>query len=206
MNRPFSDRPGDALSIVNVSRREFLKTSALTGFVLAAGFPALLKADETASPQTPAKYGADAMPHGWIDDPLVFVAIAADGTVTIVCHRSEMGQGVRTSLPMVVADELEADWARVRVEQAPGDEVRFGNQDTDGSRSTRHFSYRCAGSARRPGACWKQRRRPNGGCLSKRCAPSSIRSNIYPAARPSATANWPRRRRNCRCLNEIPCD
>ncbi|WGS86339.1 xanthine dehydrogenase family protein molybdopterin-binding subunit [Methylomonas sp. UP202] len=139
MNRPFSDRPGDALSIVNVSRREFLKTSALTGFVLAAGFPALLKADETASPQTPAKYGADAMPHGWIDDPLVFVAIAADGTVTIVCHRSEMGQGVRTSLPMVVADELEADWARVRVEQAPGDEVRFGNQDTDGSRSTRHF-------------------------------------------------------------------
>ena len=40
---------------------------------------------------------------------------------------------------MIVADELEADWARVRVAQAPGDEVKFGNQDTDGSRSTRHF-------------------------------------------------------------------
>jgi isoquinoline 1-oxidoreductase beta subunit len=49
-----------------------------------------------------------------------------------------MGQGVRTSLPMVVADELEADWARVKVAQAPGDEPHFGNQDTDGSRSMRH--------------------------------------------------------------------
>ncbi|MCW5361183.1 hypothetical protein IGA71_33385, partial [Pseudomonas aeruginosa] len=42
------------------------------------------------------------------------------------------GQGVRTSLAMVVADELEADWSRVKVIQAPGDEARYGNQDTDG--------------------------------------------------------------------------
>src|SRR5258708_33797126 len=90
-------------------------------------------------PQTPAKYGADSMPHGWVDNPLAFVAIAADGTVTIVCHRSEMGQGVRTSLPMALADELDADWQRVRVRQAPGDEERYGNQATDGSRRLRHF-------------------------------------------------------------------
>ncbi len=128
----------DILHITNISRRAFLKDLALTGFVLAAGFPSLISADETAAP-VGNKYGADAMPHGWVDNPLVFVAIADDGTVTIVCHRSEMGQGVRTSLPMVVADELEADWQRVRVEQAPGDEVRYGNQDTDGSRSMRHF-------------------------------------------------------------------
>ncbi len=50
-----------------------------------------------------------------------------------------MGTGSRTSLPMVVADELEADWSRVRIVQAPGDEPRYGNQDTDGSRSMRHF-------------------------------------------------------------------
>lgn len=130
---------GDGLQIDNVSRRAFLKQMALTGFVLAAGFPSLLKADETGVPASKDKYGADAMPHGWVDNPLVFVAIAADGAVTIVCHRSEMGQGVRTSLPMVVADELEADWQRVRVEQALGDEARYGNQDTDGSRSMRHF-------------------------------------------------------------------
>ena len=59
--------------------------------------------------------------------------------VTIITNRSEMGTGVRTSLPMVVADEMEADWSRVRVQQAPGDEKKYGNQDTDGSRSTRHF-------------------------------------------------------------------
>src|SRR5437879_3508352 len=97
------------------------------------------------------KYGADGMPNGWVDDPLAFVAIAEDGTVTIVCHRSEMGQGVRTGMPMIVADELEADWKRVRVAQAHGDEKKFGNQDTDGSRSTRHFfepMRRCGAAAR----------------------------------------------------------
>ena len=124
------------LSIINVSRRTFLKDMALTGFVLAADFPSLLIAAETSEAQ---KYGADAMPHGWVDNPLVFVAIADDGAVTIVCHRSEMGQGIRTSLPMVVADEMEANWLHVKVEQAPGDEVKYGNQDTDGSRSMRHY-------------------------------------------------------------------
>src|SRR3546814_4641316 len=79
------------------------------------------------------------MPHGTVDDPHVFVSIGADGIVTIIAHRAEMGTGVRTGLPMVVADELEADWDKVRVIQAPGDEPRYGNQDTDGSRSTRHF-------------------------------------------------------------------
>lgn len=139
MNKPvefaeLSSADSERLSIVNISRRTFLKDLALSGFVLAAGFPGLTLADES-----PKKYGADAMPHGWVDNPLVFVAIADDGTVTIVCHRSEMGQGVRTSLPLVVADELEANWLHVNVVQAPGDEARFGNQDTDGSRSMRHF-------------------------------------------------------------------
>lgn len=128
----------DSAQIINISRREFLKDFALTGLVLAVGYPGTLLADESATAKK-NKYGADAMPHGWVDNPLVFVAIAEDGTVTLVCHRSEMGQGIRTSLPMVVADELEADWGRVRVAQAPGDEVRYGNQDTDGSRSMRHF-------------------------------------------------------------------
>ena len=132
--------------LANVSRRRFLQgMSALGGFVLAAGFPSAARAAD------PPKYGADGMPNGWRDDPLVFVAIAESGIVTIVCHRSEMGQGVRTGMPMIVADELEADWKRVRVMQAPGDEQRFGNQDTDGSRSTRHFfdpMRRCGAAAR----------------------------------------------------------
>jgi isoquinoline 1-oxidoreductase beta subunit len=133
------------LVIANVSRRRFLRASALGGLVLAVGFPAALRAAD------PPKYGADGMPHGWVDSPLVFVAIGEDGIVSIVCHRSEMGQGVRTGMPIIVADELEADWSRVRVVQAPGDEARYGNQDTDGSRSTRHFFMpmrRCGAAAR----------------------------------------------------------
>src|SRR3989454_2047015 len=142
-----SDAPSARpLLLVNVSRRTFLAgVGALGGLVLAVGFPAALRAAD------PPKYGRDGMPDGWVDDPLAFVAIGEDGTVTIVCHRSEMGQGVRTGMPMIVADELEADWKRVRVAQAPGDQKRFGNQDTDGSRSTRHFfepMRRCGAAAR----------------------------------------------------------
>jgi isoquinoline 1-oxidoreductase subunit beta len=134
------------LVIANVSRRRFLQgVSALGGLVLAVGFPSAVRAADA------KKYGADGMPNGWVDNPLAFVSVAEDGTVTIVCHRSEMGQGVRTGMPMIVADELEADWKRVRVAQAPGDEKKFGNQDTDGSRSTRHFfepMRRCGAAAR----------------------------------------------------------
>lgn len=135
-----------ALVIANVSRRKFLQgASALGGLVLSIGYSSALRAAD------PPKYGADGMPHGWVDNPLVFVAIGEDGIVSIVCHRSEMGQGVRTGMPMIVADELEADWTRVRVVQAPGNEERYGNQDTDGSRSTRHFFMpmrRCGAAGR----------------------------------------------------------
>ena len=70
--------------------------------------------------------------------PSAFVGVDSDGTVYIVAHRSEMGTGIRTSLPLVVADELDADWKRVRIEQAIGD-WRYGGQDTDGSHSIRDF-------------------------------------------------------------------
>jgi isoquinoline 1-oxidoreductase subunit beta len=147
----------DDLVVVNVSRRRWLQGLALGGFVLAVGRPSRLLAAD------PPKYGADGMPHGWVDNPQVFVAVGEDGIVSIVCHRSEMGQGVRTGMPMIVADEMEADWSRVRVVQAPGDEERYGNQDTDGSRSTRHFfapMRRCGAAARQmlegtAAAAWK---------------------------------------------------
>ena len=157
--RELTDSPApDRLVIANISRRRFLQEiSAVGGLALAVGFPATVRGAD------PPKYGADGMPHGWVDNPLVFVAIGPDGIVSIVCHRSEMGQGVRTGMPMIVADELEADWKRVRVVQAPGDEERFGNQDTDGSRSTRHFfdpMRRCGAAARQmleaaAAASWK---------------------------------------------------
>ena len=123
------------VSIVNVSRRGLLKGVAATGgLVLAAQFPTVKGA--LASYPT----GGDAMPNGVVNNPKVFISIGGDGTVSIVAARAEMGNGAaRTALPMMVADELDADWARVRVVQSPGDERTYGNQDTDGSRSVRHW-------------------------------------------------------------------
>src|SRR5690606_19855595 len=117
-----------------LSRRTLLKGMGL--LTLAVSAQGLLSA---AWAGEEPKYGADSMPGGTVDDPLVFVSIAADGSVTIVAHRAEMGTGVRTSLPMVIADEMEADWARVKVIQAEANEDRYGNQNVDGSRSVRHF-------------------------------------------------------------------
>ena len=70
--------------------------------------------------------------------PNVYLAIDTDGTAYIVAHRSEMGSGSRTALPRIVADELDADWARVKLVQATGDD-KYGDQDTDGSHSVRSF-------------------------------------------------------------------
>ena len=115
--------------IQNFSRRNFLKTSFAAGsFVLGAQF---LPEPLWASP-------ADSADGGAVFQPDLFLGIAADGTVTIVAHRSEMGCGSRTALPLVLADELDADWAKVKIEQATGD-AKFGDQDTDGSHSVRSF-------------------------------------------------------------------
>jgi isoquinoline 1-oxidoreductase beta subunit len=134
--------------IQNVSRRNLLKGVVATGgLVMAAQFlPKSAMADENQY-----NTGAGGMPGGVVWDPHVFVSIDPSGIVTIVTHRSEMGTGSRTSLPMVVADEMEADWAKVKIVQAPGDEQKYGNQDTDGSRSIRHFiqPMRACGAATR---------------------------------------------------------
>src|SRR3977135_1688501 len=60
-------------------------------------------------------------------NPSVYLGLEPDGTVIIVAHRSEMGTGIRTALPMVAADEMEADWKRVRIEQGLGD-AKYGSQ------------------------------------------------------------------------------
>ena len=136
----------DFESMTGLSRREFLRQlRAMGGLLLVADGLRIAKAADA------PKYGAEGMEHGTVDNPLVFLTVGDDGWVTIVAHRSEMGQGVRTGMPLIVADELEADWSRVRVQQAPADEEKYGNQDTDGSRSTRHFidpMRRCGAAAR----------------------------------------------------------
>lgn len=138
-------RQDDSLMLANVSRRGLLKGMAgASALLLAARWDSGLANEK-------AQFGAGAMPGGWVDNPNVFIQIGADGQVTFINNRAEMGQGIRTSLAMVAADELGADWNRVRAEQAPADQARYGNQNTDGSRSMRHWydPMRRAGAAAR---------------------------------------------------------
>ena len=117
-------------AVLKVSRRMFLGAAG-AGLALA-----IMPRGAAAFPRW--AHGGHGMPHGVVQNPLVFISIDPDGTVNLVAHRSEMGTGSRTSLPMVMADEMEADWARVKIIQAEGDEPKYGNQNTDGSRSMRH--------------------------------------------------------------------
>jgi len=118
-------------AIENVSRRGFLKgLVAAGGLVLAVRFYPEITGHERA----PGSNQADLAKF----HPNVFLGINPDGTVYIVAHRSEMGTTSRTSLPLVVADELDADWKRVKIEQAIGD-PKYGSQNTDGSQSIRGF-------------------------------------------------------------------
>jgi isoquinoline 1-oxidoreductase beta subunit len=129
--------------VENVSRRHFLGSVFSAGaFVVASRV-----LPESAFAQDPfVRTRAEGAPL----HPTIYLGVETDGTVFIVTHRSEMGTGIRTSLPMVAADEIEADWSRVRIEQGLGD-TRYGDQNTDGSRSVRDFydAFRRAGSSAR---------------------------------------------------------
>lgn len=111
------------MKIVKVSRRDFVKitSAASAGLILAVQVP---RAKATASKKT------EAMPLG------TFVEVGTDGNVTIYVSKSDMGQGVRTSLPMIVADEMDADWKKVSIRQADLDK-KYGSQGTGGSSSVR---------------------------------------------------------------------
>jgi isoquinoline 1-oxidoreductase beta subunit len=91
---------------------------------------------------------AEAVSGIW--SPSVYLGIEKTGRVVIVTHRSEMGTGIRSVLPMVLADELDADWKQVKLDQAIGD-PKYGSQNTDGSCSIRDFydAMRTAGATAR---------------------------------------------------------
>jgi isoquinoline 1-oxidoreductase subunit beta len=128
------------------TRREFLKTSlagaglTLVAVVTPEGIRILIAAEAE---------------KDMTFQPSVYLRIAPDDTITVVVNKSEMGQGVYTSLPMIIADELEADWKKVKIQPAPaGAEYRdpvWGMQSTGGSTSIRHMhdTLRKAGAAAR---------------------------------------------------------
>ena len=111
-----------------LSRRSLLKTGAALGggFFLSWNFDLAWGLDgKTASPQAATRAELNA-----------YVRIAPDGTITIMGKNPEIGQGVKTSLPMLIAEELDADWDRVVIETAPTDRTKYGSQQAGASTST----------------------------------------------------------------------
>jgi len=122
------------------ARREFIKVTSIAGAGFVLGFH--LSRGGRTNPST-GEAGAALAPNAWL-------RIDPDGAVTVTVAKSEMGQGVRTGLPMIVAEELDADWSRVKVEQAVAD-ARYGDMSTGGSASIRTSwdTLRKAGAAAR---------------------------------------------------------
>ncbi|WP_276503222.1 xanthine dehydrogenase family protein molybdopterin-binding subunit [Terrimonas pollutisoli] len=114
-----------------ISRRKFIQTGAAAGGGLLLSFylPAFGKGIKNAGIPAPTNFA-----------PNAFVRIGKDNIITVIVNHSEMGQGAYTSLPMIIADELDADWSKVKFEAAPVDPVYnhpgFGMQGTGGSTST----------------------------------------------------------------------
>jgi isoquinoline 1-oxidoreductase beta subunit len=129
----------------DVTRREFVQTASAAGAALVIGF-------HLPPPRGRAAGVEEALPPF---APNAWLRIGADDTVLVEVDRSEMGQGVTTSLPMLLAEELEADWTTVRIEFAPADKAYFnplfGAQGTGGSTSIRaaYTPLRQAGAAAR---------------------------------------------------------
>lgn len=113
--------------IKNISRRGFIKSLGLAsgGLLIACQTDFFSSSTE-----------GEISKHNF--QPNLFIELSSDGILTLVASRSEMGNGVRTSLTSVIADEMEASWDRVVVKQATGDK-KYGDQNTDGSRSIRYL-------------------------------------------------------------------
>ncbi|HEU5322022.1 MAG TPA: molybdopterin cofactor-binding domain-containing protein, partial [Methylomirabilota bacterium] len=121
-----------------VDRRCVLRVSALAGggLLLAAHWSRAGAAPVAAGAAAPAAGAVPTDAGAAAFSPNAFIRITADGAVTIVSKNPEIGQGVKTSLPMLIAEELEVDWKSVRIEQADSDESRYGVQAAGGSTAT----------------------------------------------------------------------
>ena len=125
----------------SLSRRDFLKVSSVAGVGLVIGLyvPACsrLESAPTDATPTPVLPTPTTAPDVFFS-PNVFVNLGTDGTVTVTCPRPDMGQGTRTALPMILAEELGVDWPAIRIEQADAD-TAYGDQSAAGSTSIETF-------------------------------------------------------------------
>ena len=139
--------------VIQLTRRDFLRLAGTAGAGLA--FSVYLDACAPAAdpPELAPVFPTDAGPtpipsFEW--EPNIYLKIDQKGTLTVTAFRSEMGQGIRTAIAMLIADELDMEWSSVQIEQAPAD-ARYGDQVTGGSQSIRaHYdSLRKAGATAR---------------------------------------------------------
>src|SRR3954470_16239257 len=121
MNTPTISRP--------VNRRDFLRFSAVAGGGLVIGFYLKTGGDGFAAELAAPTAGTEFKPNA-------FIRIAPSGAVTIVSKQPEIGQGIKTSLPMVIAEELEVNWKDVTIEQGDLNPQLYGSQFAGGSTST----------------------------------------------------------------------
>jgi len=122
---------------IKQSRREFIKSLGLASGALVIGMNTTSGLAKVLTTTNMSKMS-----------PNIWITLYKNGETHLTAHRSEMGQGIRTSLVAILADEMEADLSRVVIQQATGDK-KYGNQNTDGSRSIRNFGtiLRTAGAS-----------------------------------------------------------
>jgi isoquinoline 1-oxidoreductase subunit beta len=152
---------------MSLSRRDFLTAGVAAGAGLVIGF---YLPHGSSSPNANGTFA-----------PNAYLKIAPDGKITITVARSEMGQGVRTSLPMILAEELEADWKQISIEQAPASTL-YGDQSTGGSASVRTTwdPMRKAGASAREmliSAAALEWKVPRGTCKAENSAVVHVSSN-----------------------------
>ncbi len=111
------------MSTTSVSRRNFLRVSMIAGGGMLVGFSTLGEDEKPPVDGTPFS-------------PNAYIKIAPDGTITLMSPNPEIGQGVKTSLVMLVAEEMNVDWQKIKVETAPLD-AKYGSQTTGGSGAIR---------------------------------------------------------------------
>src|SRR5688572_26050538 len=109
----------------NISRRNYLKITSLAGGGVLFGFELLANVAPEAAADAP------------LFSPNAYLSIDPKGIITLMAPNPEIGQGVKTALPMLVAEELDVDWNKVVINQAPFDKEKYGNQSAGGSGAIR---------------------------------------------------------------------
>ncbi len=191
MARAQRDAAAATMVPVKLSRREFMKATGAAGGGLMLGIGAVPAGAQEAKRM--------------VYPPSAFVRIAPDGRTTVMVNRLEFGQGVSTALPMLIAEELDCEWDKVRAELAPAAEVyadpNFGIQITGGSNSVASSwkQYRVIGASARGNA--DRCSRPAVGRRTRQARyPQRLGHRDWPDRNGApATARWPTRPPSSRC-------